>query len=215
MAKQEKVTPPEITEELLREAADIFLEAKQYESTVRTMYNDKETKDKFAAIGVALNSLLSSWDKLSEQEREWFFVFVNPISDGRAELLLGQPTKPSPYGKCYEDNAHNTARARIAEACKAFSMYERFAALSGRPEAYAQTTPIKFLMRHWERVTGKHAVYVRNPACDGPTGLAKWIIECLEQVQAMGVQGIEIAQVESRVENVYKEFREERLAKKR
>jgi hypothetical protein len=215
MAKQEKVKPPEITEQLLREAADIFLEAQEYESTNRTIYNKKDTKSKFADVGAALNSLLSSWDKLSEQEREWFFMFVNPIADGRAELLLGQPTKQSPYGKCYEDNVHNTARARIAEACKAYSMYERFASLSGRPEAYAQTTLVRFFVLHWERATGKPAVYVRDPAGGGPVGLAKSVAECLMQMQSMGVKDVEVAHAENRVEKVYKELRKERLSKKR
>lgn len=215
MAKQKEVAPPAITEELLREAAEIFREQREYEAIVRPVYSSKETKQRFTAVGQAMEALRKAWSNLPEQEREWFFMLVNPTQEGAADFLLGPPTDDGPYGLCHAHDAHQKVEARLAAACNAYGTYKSFAALGGRHTEYAHNALTKFLMLHWEKATGEPAVYVRDPAGTVAIGVAKWVGDCLTQMQAMGVEGVEPAYAESRVENMYKQLRQPRLRKKR
>jgi hypothetical protein len=211
MAKRATITAPEITEALLQEATKIFLEQKQLEDIVRSVYTNADTKRRYAAVGKALGELQKAWKALPLQEKAWFFMLVNPSNDDSANLLLGDPTYEGVYGLCHDlESAPHKVNDRIAASYGGYRSYQRLASLGGRNTEYATTALIEFLMLHWEKVTGKNAVFVREPKGDSVT---PWIESCLKQLRANGLSSIQPHYAPTWVEAVYKELRKKKKGK--
>lgn len=215
MAKQKEVTPPEITEELLREAEQRFCESKEGDVLRAAIFREGETKRRFHAVGKALLKLRAAWQELSAEEREWFFMSVNAPKEA-TKLLLGQPDDDPYYDM--KKQPHEVQQ-KLDAACHGYMEYKEVAGYSGNSYDFRHKALVEFLMEHWENVTGTPATYRRNHSRGSknaePIGVAKWVQDCMQRLHERGVKGVEPANAESRVENVYKRMRKRRLASKK
>ena len=202
MAKREKITPPEITEELLREVESLFCERKAHDHVWQALFTNTATKQRYMAIGKALIKLRDAWGELSAEEREWFFMSVNAPKKA-TKLLLGEPDNDPFYDM--EKQPHEVM-AKLEDACAGYDEYREVAGYKGNRRVYRHKAVVGFLMGHWEKETGKPATFYRSntKASGEPVGVAKWVQQCLLKLEERGVKGLEPANAENRVEKVYK-----------
>jgi hypothetical protein len=199
MAKREKITPPPITEELLREAAKDFRETSEIDRKWAALFKNGKTKQKNIAVGKALLKLRDAWGKLSAEEREWFFEAVNTPKEA-TKLLLGAPDDDPYYDMSKQPHE---VMAKLDAACEGYKKYLEVAAYKGNRRTYRHKATVDFLMRHWEQETKQTATFYRNNNTQGqPIELVRWVEECLKRLKKEGL-AVEPAQAESRVEKVY------------
>lgn len=208
MAKQEKVTPPEITEELLASALEKYREEQRIELLARTAYHQKSSNDKYANVAKALSNLERYWLRLSPEEIEAFFLFVNPAHEKGANLLLGDPIHQGVYGLGHDlENAPGQVQAKIRASLAAYERYREDRAGRGGVIGHrAYTQLLLFLMRYWERTTGKPVTFSRDYTGESPKGITLWLRECFTRLAEMGAAGLDVAPLESRAVEVYKHF---------
>lgn len=207
MAKREKITPPEITEELLRGALAKYEEDQRIESMVRKAYHDPKTKKKFADVAKAIEKLSYYWDVLSPEEIEVFFAVVNPAHTEGANLLLGQ-TMPSEYGEMSLTHDMEAGMPKVgAKIRAAIAAYEDYLRdrkdYNGVKGDYAYKELLFLLMTQWEKQTGKPVTYTRN-VYGKSSDITKWVTEYLGKLTAMGAIGLSLTSIESKIEEVYK-----------